>query len=97
MPYNDRARPLGSELKRHGSIHMSSTEDRLRKIINENLDLDHEPDFDRAFSEAGFSSLDAVAFFKLVNQEFDLGMAAEDCLQFQNLRDLVTHIDSRAG
>ena len=59
---------------------MSSTEDRLRKIINENLDLDHEPDFDRAFSEARVSSLDAVAFFKLVNQEFDLKMAAEDCL-----------------
>jgi len=64
---------------------MSSTEDRLRKTINEDLDLDHEPDFDRAFSEAGVSSLDAVAFFKLVNQEFDLKMAAEDCLQFQNL------------
>jgi len=47
VPCNDRAKPSGSELKRHGSIHISSVEDRLRKIINENLDLDHEPDFGR--------------------------------------------------
>lgn len=76
---------------------MASTEDRLRQIINDNLDLDHEPDFDRAFSDAGVSSVEAVAFFKLVNDEFDLSMKAEDCLQFRTLRDLVAHIDSRAG
>ncbi len=76
---------------------MSSTEDRLRKIINDNFDLDHEPDFDRAFSETGVSSVDAVAFFKLVNDEFDLKMAAEDCLQFQTLREVVAYIDARAG
>lgn len=76
---------------------MSSTESRLRQLINENLDLDHEPDFDRAFSDAGVTSVQAVAFFKLVNDEFDLKMAAEDCLQFDSLRDLVTHIDARAA
>ena len=41
---------------------MSSTETRLRTIISENLDLDHDPDFDRAFSDAGVSSVEAVAF-----------------------------------
>ncbi|MCY3702939.1 MAG: acyl carrier protein [Rhodospirillales bacterium] len=76
---------------------MSSTESRLRQLINENLDLDHEPDFDRAFSDAGVTSMQAVAFFKLVNDEFDLKMVAEDCMQFDTLRDLVTHIDARAA
>ena len=76
---------------------MSSTEARLRTLINENLDLEHDPDFDRPFSDAGVSSVDAVAFFKMVNQEFDLKMVAEDCLQFQTLRELVTFIDARAG
>ena len=76
---------------------MSATEARLRTLIRENLDLDHEPDFDRAFSEVGVSSIDAVAFYKLVNEEFQLNMVAEDCLQFRTLRDLVAHIDSRAG
>ena len=76
---------------------MASTEDRLRQLISDNLDLDREPDFDRAFSDAGVSSVEAVAFFKLVNDEFDLSMQAEDCLQFRTLRDLVAHIDARAG
>ena len=76
---------------------MSYTEARLRTLINENLDLDHDPEFDRAFSDAGVSSVDAVAFFKMVNQEFDLNMVAEDCLQFRTLRELVTFIDARAG
>ena len=41
--------------------------------------------------------MEAVAFFKMVNQEFDLQMVAEDCLQFNTLRELVTFIDARAG
>ena len=74
---------------------MSSTEARLRTLIKDNLDLDHDPDFDRAFSDAGVSSVDAVAFFKMVNQEFELNLVAEDCLQFKTLRQLVTYIDAR--
>ncbi len=76
---------------------MSSTEARLRTIINDSFDLDHDADFDRAFSDAGISSVEAVAFYKTVNQEFDLNMVAEDCLQFKTLRELVTYIDARAG
>ncbi len=76
---------------------MASTEDRLRQIVNDNFDLDHEPDFDRAFDETGVSSVEAVAFFKQVNDEFDLKMAAEDCLQFRTLREVVAYIDARTG
>ena len=76
---------------------MSSTEDRLRKLIDENLDLDHEPDFGQKFSDAGVSSIEAVAFFTLVDKEFGLGMAPEECQQFETLQDVVSFIDSRAG
>ncbi len=76
---------------------MSATEGRLKTLINDNLDLDHEPDFDVRFSDVGVSSVDAVAFFKMVNQEFDLKLQAEDCLQFETLRDLVNFIDARAA
>ena len=76
---------------------MSATEGRLRTLINDNLDLDHEPNFDARFSDVGVSSVDAVAFFKMVNQEFDLKLQAEDCLQFETLRDLVNYIDARAA
>ena len=76
---------------------MSSTEGRLRALINDNLDLDHDPDFNARFSDVGVSSVDAIAFFKLLNQEFDLGMVAEECTQFDTLRDIVNFIDARSG
>lgn len=74
---------------------MSSTVDRIKKIIDDNLDIGHEPDFDAKLGETGVSSVDCIAFFKLVNEEFGLGMAAEDCRQFETLRDLVSFIEAR--
>lgn len=76
---------------------MSKTEDRLRKLISDNLDLDHEPDFDQAFKDSGASSLQVIAFYKLVDKEFELGLVADECTQFNCLRDLVSFIDARAA
>ena len=76
---------------------MPSTADRLATLIADNLDLDHEPNFDSAFSDIGISSVDAIAFFKLVNGEFDLGLAPDECSQFEDLNALVAFIDERAG
>ena len=74
---------------------MASTRDRVKKLIDEHLDLGHEPDFDAQLADSGVSSVDAVEFFKEVNQEFDLSLQAEECLQFRTLGELVTFIDSR--
>lgn len=74
---------------------MSSTEDRIRKIVDDNLDVGREPNFDAKLVESGVSSVDCIAFFKLVNEEFGLGLVAEECRQFETLRDLVTFIDAR--
>ena len=76
---------------------MPSTADRLATLITDNFDLDHQPNFDSAFGDLGVSSVDAIAFFKLVNEEFDLGLAPDDCKQFENLSALVAFIDARAG
>lgn len=76
---------------------MTTTEERLKQIIDEHLDLGRDADFDAQLGDSGVSSVDAVAFFKVVNEEFDLGLAPEDCLQFKTLRDLATFIDARAG
>ena len=76
---------------------MSSTEQRLKQLIDEHLDLGRDPDFDAQLGDSGVSSLDAVSFFKEVNQVFDLSLKAEECLQFRTLRDLVAYIDARAG
>ena len=76
---------------------MSSTDDRLKKLVDEHLDLGPAPDFDANLGDAGVSSVDAVGFFKEVNEAFNLGMAPEDCLQFKTLRLLADFIDARAG
>ena len=60
------------------------------------LDLGSDPDFDAHLGEAGVSSVDAVAFFKVVHDEFNLSLAPQDCLQFKTLRLLADHIDARA-
>ena len=76
---------------------MSSTEDRIKQLVDEHLDLGSDPDFDAHLGEAGVSSVDAVGFFKEVNEAFSLGLVPEDCLQFKTLRLLADHIDARAG
>lgn len=76
---------------------MQSSADRLTALINDNFDLDDEPSLDSRFSEAGISSVNAVAFFKLVNEEFDLGLQANDCQQFESLRDIADYIDARSS
>ena len=76
---------------------MSSAEDRLKQLADEHLDLGSNPDFDAHLGEAGVSSVDAVAFFKVVNDEFSLSLAPQDCLQFKTLRLLADYIDARAG
>ena len=74
---------------------MASTADRLKKIVADNFELDHEPNFNAQFGDIGVSSVEAVAFYKEVNDEFGLGLVAEDCLQFKTLQDLVSYIDAR--
>ena len=76
---------------------MSSTEDRIKQLADEHLGLGPDPDVDANLGEAGVSSVDAVGFFKVVNDEFSLGLAPEDCLQFKTLRLLADFIDARAG
>ena len=76
---------------------MASASERLTQLIVENFDLDHEPNFDAAFGDLGISSVDAINFFKLVNDEFDLGLAPQDCSQFENLSSLAAFINARSG
>ena len=74
---------------------MASTEERIRTIIADNLDLGRDPDFNAKLTDSGVSSVDCVAFFKLVNDEFNLGLVADECRQFKTLQDLVSFIDTR--
>ena len=80
---------------------MSSTGDRIRQLINDNLEVDGQPidvpdDLNLSLAEAGVSSTDLVAFAKLVSREFDVKFAPEDCA-VKNMQQLVELLDSRVG
>ena len=76
---------------------MATTEDRIRELVRDNLDLDRNPNFDASLSDSGVSSVDAVAFMKVVSQEFGVEITPDDLAQIMNLRDLAAFIDSRTG
>ena len=76
---------------------MTSTEDRIRTLLQDHLDLGREADLDTSFGDSGVSSVDAVAFIKQVEREFDITILPEDIGEFQTLRGLVEYVDSRAG
>ncbi len=74
---------------------MSATETRLAELVNQHLDLDGPPNFDRSLADSGVSSLNAVAFLKAVGSEFgvsvEIGDLGDDC----NLRRIAEHIDAQ--
>ena len=81
---------------------MASTEERIRKLVNDNLEVDGKPlpqpvDFSVGLSEVGVSSLDIVAFAKVVAQEFNVSFTPEICERVSNLNELVECLDSQMG
>lgn len=78
---------------------MASTEDRLRTLIAENLEVDGQPialpdDLNISLMEAGISSVDLVAFAKLVAQEFEVKFNLEDCGEVKSVRELVDRLNA---
>ena len=76
---------------------MSATEDRVRELFREHLDVDRDPDFDVGLGDSGISSMDAVRFVKKVGEAFNVEMRSEHVAEFQNLRDVVKYIDARGS
>lgn len=82
---------------------MATTEERLRKLVDENLEIEGRPagrplDLSSSLRDSGVSSVDFVAFTKVVAQEFGIGsFTPEDCAKYQSLGELVAFLDSRSG
>ena len=78
----------------------SSTRDRLRTLINENLEVDGQAidlpvDLDISLLEAGVPSTDLVAFAKLVSKEFGIPFVVEDCTRLKSVKEVQEYIDSK--
>ena len=79
---------------------MASTEDRIRALVAENLEVDGKPlpqpvDFNTGLSEVGVSSMDIVAFGKVVAQDFGVTLTPEVCANISTLDDLVKCLDAQ--
>lgn len=81
---------------------MTSTEERVRRLADENLEIEgreagQQLNLDNNVGDAGISSVAVVAFIKLVGEEFNLELVPEDVAQMNSVRDLINYIDARAG
>ena len=81
---------------------MSSTEARIRALVDENLEIEGRPmgrplDLDSSLRDSGVSSLDFVAFAKLVATEFDVEVSMEECASINSVRELITFLDAKAA
>ncbi len=78
---------------------MASTEERIRNLIAENLEIDGQPialpdDLNISLEQAGISSMELVAFAKLVAKEFNVDFTPEDCVNVESVRELVERLDA---
>lgn len=76
---------------------MASVEDRLFNLARDNLDLGRDPDWDMKLSDSDVSSVDAVAFIKLVNSEFGVNIQPEELGEMETMRELAATVASRAS
>ena len=76
---------------------MASTEERVRQLVSDNLEVDGQPlnlsdDLNTGLTELGVSSLDVVAFAKLVSKEFNITFTIEDCETVNTIQKLIDHL-----
>ncbi len=81
---------------------MSSTEERIRALVDANLTIEGRSEgspltLDLSIVDAGVSSTDVVAFWKVVCEEFGVDISAEEFAELLTPGDLIAHLDARAG
>ena len=81
---------------------MATTEERIRKLVDDNLEIEGRPagrplDLNSSLRDSGVSSVDFVAFTKVVADEFGVAFNPQDCDKYNTIGELVAFLDSRAG
>ena len=81
---------------------MASTEDRVRKLIGDNLEVDGKPvdasmDLSSNLTDAGVSSIDIVSFARVIQNEFGISFTPEHCTELQTIGQLIEFLDASAA
>ena len=78
---------------------MATTEERLRQLVDDNLEIEGrnagDPlHMDYSLRASGISSVDFVAFAKIVADEFGLGFSTEDCDKYSTVGELIARLEA---
>lgn len=80
---------------------MASTADRIKALVSENLEVDGQSvqvdDLNTGLSDLGVSSVDIVAFGRVVVKEFGISMSVEDCGNIPTLAALADFVDAQSS
>ena len=81
---------------------MASTEERIRALVDANLNIEGRSEGqpltpDLNIIDAGVSSTDVVAFWRLVCEEFGIDISAEEFAELLTPSDLIAYLDAHAG
>ena len=72
----------------------SSVEERVGNLVEQHLGIADRALLDVPASELGVNSMDGVAFFKTVSEEFGIRIAEETAARFFSIRDLINYLES---
>ena len=81
---------------------MASTEDRVRQLIAENLEVDGKPvdasaDASNSLSDLGVSSMDIVSFGRVISEEFGIRLTPECCADLNSIGQLIEFLEANAA
>ncbi len=81
---------------------MASIEERVRQLADENLEVDGQPigkllDPDKGFTDLGVSSMDAVSFAKVLEQEFNVSLLPDKAGEVRTIGDLIAYLEANAS
>ena len=81
---------------------MASIEERLRQLADENLEVDGQPvgkllDPDKGLADLGVSSMDAVSFAKVLEQEFGVSLLPGKAGEIQTIGELIAYLEANAS
>ena len=81
---------------------MPSTEERIRQLVAENLEVDGRAigeslDPNVGLAAIGVASMDIVAFAKVIQQEFSVAFTPQDCAELQTMADVIKFLDANAA
>ena len=81
---------------------MASVEERLRQLADENLEVDGQPvgkllDPDKGLADLGVSSMDAVSFAKVLEQEFNVSLLPDKAGEIGTIGELIAYLEANAS